>query len=458
MLEHKPKIMIGIPGFAGVVPEAQESLARLIFRCGRDLPQYDFALEMVVKREQFRARNQLVDAAIASDCEYLLMLDDDMIVPPDLIERLLAHDKDVTGALYYQRGGAFHPVIMQTLKHDTGEMTARFLEPFDPVITNPGLHEVDVIGGGCMLFRVDIFRKLTPPYFWWEDTLGTDIAICTRLKDAGVQIWVDTSLELGHMGERQVVTRHSIPLGTQLAGSVRENLWHDAMAFLGMPHGELESAMTQAAHPTQRQAYWQRAERDTWSGVRDFYTAGNDWHVLNLLFWAMTKRDQIFEWVINQGERFFGQEAQVLDLGPGIGMTSLALAERGHQVLALDLAGAPTLDFLEWRALRRNCAPRLKMAGFKEPVPELDFGPVFDCALLVSMLEHCWQPYETLTWTIAQLKPGGMLLCDFLHAEVRDDEPQHLLRYDPATLPHWLYEHGMEQAADAYWLWKKRGA
>lgn len=457
-LNGKPKILIGVPGFAGIVPEAQESFARMIFRCGRDLPQYDFALEIVVKREQFRARNQLVDAAIASGCDYLLMLDDDMIVPPDLVARLLAHDKDVIGALYWQRGGAFHPVLMHAAQQPTGEFIARFYAPFDPVITQPGLHAVDVIGGGCMLFKVDIFRKLTPPYFWWEDRLGTDIAICTRLKDAGVQIWVDTSIELGHMSDRQVVTGKSIPLATQAMGEVQEQLWEDAIAYLGFHSSELESCMTRAAHHTQRQKYWAMAPRDTWEGVRDFYTSFGEWHVCNLLFWAMSKRDQMAEWLLTQSDRLLPRGSHILDLGPGIGMLTVAMAQKGHQLLAMDLEGVVTLDFLRWRRMKRALQKdSLIIKTFTTPAPESNLLVPVDCALLLSMIEHCWAPYDTLAWTIRQLRPGGLLLCDYRHAEHREEEPQHLLRYDPTTLGQWLYEHGMEQAPEFYWLWKKRG-
>lgn len=454
----KPKILIGIPGFAGIVPEAQESFARMIFRCGRDLPQYDFALEIIVKREQFRARNTLIDAAIASGCDYLLMLDDDMIVPPNLVSRLLAHDKDVVGALYWQRGGAFHPVLMHMIEQPTGEFLPRFYDPFDPVVTQPGLYPVDVIGGGCMLFKVDTFHKLTPPYFWWESQLGTDIAICMRFKAVGVQIWVDTSIELGHMSDRQVVTGKSIPLGTQAMGEVQEQLWEDAVAYLRLHSSELESRMTQAAHPTQRQKKWAAAPRDTWKGVRDFYTSFGEWHILNLLFWAMSKRDQMAEWLLTQSDRLLPRGNDILDLGPGIGMLTVALAQKGHHLIAMDLAGAPTLEFLRWRQTRRALQQSdILLKTFSTPAPESNLVCPVDCALLLSMIEHCWAPYDTLEWTIRQLRPGGLLLCDYMHADHREEEPQHLLHYDQATLPHWLYEHGMEQAPEFYWLWKKRG-
>ena len=82
------KILIGFPAFDGVVAEAQQSVFSLVYRIGRDMPDYDLAIHIGYRREQFRARNNIVDAAIAADMDYILMLDDDMIVPHNLLQQL----------------------------------------------------------------------------------------------------------------------------------------------------------------------------------------------------------------------------------------------------------------------------------------------------------------------------------------------------------------------------------
>ena len=53
-MTEREKILIGVPGYNGIVPEAMQSFLGMIFRCGRDLPEYDVAVEIVVKKEQFR--------------------------------------------------------------------------------------------------------------------------------------------------------------------------------------------------------------------------------------------------------------------------------------------------------------------------------------------------------------------------------------------------------------------
>ncbi len=345
----REKIMIGVPGFAGIQPEAQEAFMRMVFRCGRDLPQYDFAVQIITKSEQFRARNRLVDMALAADCTYLLMLDDDMIVPHDLISRLMAHGKDIVGALYWQRGGSFHPVIMRRTDLPQGGFHSTFYAPNDDIIMQQGLHEVDIIGGGCMLFKVDIFRQITPPYFWWEHTLGTDIAICTRFKEAGVPIFVDTSIELGHIGNRLIITRDEIPVAQQTVGAMKEQVLRDAREYLKMSAGEIESACVQASELTVRQEHWNRKPRETWEQIREFYTTEGDWHILNLLFWALQKNTSMVQWILTSLAGKLKERRvvpSILDLGPGIGIPSFHLAQvMGCEVVMADIEGAPTLDF-----------------------------------------------------------------------------------------------------------------
>lgn len=454
------KIFIGVPGFAGIQPEAQESFIRMLFRCGRDLPQYNFLVHIVSKSEQFRARNRIVDAAMAADADYLLMLDDDMIVPHDLIHKLLAHDKDVVGALYWQRGGSFHPVLMRSMPLPEGGFHSSFYASNDPVICNPGLHEVDIIGGGCMFFKMDVFRKLMPPYFWWEHHLGTDIAICTRLREAGVKIYCDTSIELGHLrNEKEVITRDCIPLADQAMGAMKEELLQDVRAYFSLSLGEMESEAIKASQAELRRSYWHAEPRDTWEQVKKFYREHGEWHIKNLLYWAMARATSIDQWLM---AGHLPERATILDLGPGIGAPTFHLAStHGYEVILADIRGAATMEFLKWRIRHRHLqASAVQLLEFDDPVPSTTFVNGVDCVVLESMLDHCWDAYATLEWALKQVKPGGYLLCDYVtgrkDAGKEDLEPQHLTTYDQFTIPQWLYERGFDESAKHPFLFQRR--
>lgn len=454
----KPKILIGVPGFNGLQPEVQQHFNAMIFRCGRDLPAYDFLVKIEVKKEQFRARNALVDAAIAAGCTYLLMLDDDMVVPPDLIQRLLVHEKDLVGALYWQRGGAFHPLVMKAVELENGDFHPEYYAATDTLIQVPGLYPVDIIGGGCMFFKVDCFRKISPPYFWWEHSMGTDIAICTRFREAGIQPYIDTSIELGHLrNDRDVITRADIPLALQAMGRMKEELLADARSYFGMAMGELESTMLAASMHEARQYRWEEKPRDTWEGIRDFYTSHGDWHIFNILYWGMAKYPPMVQWLLTEAAGKLPPGSRILDLGPGVGVPSIHLATAlGYRVTVADIEGAATLKFVEWRKrFHKLDDTAFQIRTFRTPVP--DFTTQVDCVVMISMLDHCPDAYGTLQWAIDQLAPGGILVCDYqTNSKEHNTEGQHLITYDQYTLPTWLREHGMDESPKYEWLFTKR--
>lgn len=452
----KQKLLIAVPGFHGIQPEVQTPFMAMMYHCGRVLSQaYDIAPAILTKREQFRARNNLVDQAIGGGFDWLLMLDDDMIVPYDLLPRLLTHDKDICGALYYQRGGGYHPVIMVKAKQSNGDWVARFIRYDHPMLKEPGLHKVDVIGGGCMLFKVDVFRKLLPPYFWWEYTTGTDIAICTRLADAGFAIYCDTSLELGHLrSDRDVITSRTVPLSLQATGEVNECLWQDAAEYLRMPEVELESAMNQASIPEQHRDKW--GTRATDPERHNYYREHGNWHLFNLLYFNMLARVPAKEWMLLQASGVLGAGGRVIDYGCGLGHLTIPLADRGQHVIAVELADTPTGAFVRWRLAKHHLEHHVQLYELAEGgAPLLPLEIPADGACCISVLEHLTDPWGVIQWLTAHIKSGGFLVVDYA-CHKKDDEPQHLVRYDPQTFEADMRSYGWTVSPEYPWLFLKR--
>jgi len=67
------------------------------------------------------------------------------------------------------------------------------------------LVEVDATGAGCIMYDMEVFRKIPPPWFEFkrqQETgapVGEDIGMCRKLKAAGYKIFVDTSIPSVHM-------------------------------------------------------------------------------------------------------------------------------------------------------------------------------------------------------------------------------------------------------------------
>jgi len=145
-------------------------------------------------------RNSIVQDAKESNCTHLLMCDTDQVYHPETITRLLAHDLDVVGCLVYRRYPPFDPLMLRGKINEY--QTVKEWEPNTLV-------EVDATGTGCLLFKMDVFRAMMPPWFRVRTAengkhVGEDIGFCSDLRQAGYKIFVDTSVPAGHLSQMQI--------------------------------------------------------------------------------------------------------------------------------------------------------------------------------------------------------------------------------------------------------------
>ena len=62
-------------------------------------------------REVGDARNLIVDQALNENCEFILFLDDDVIVPPNVFTQLYSHKKDIVSGLYTTKSIPSYPLV-----------------------------------------------------------------------------------------------------------------------------------------------------------------------------------------------------------------------------------------------------------------------------------------------------------------------------------------------------------
>jgi hypothetical protein len=140
------------------------------------------------------ARNRSVEGAIERDCEYVLFIDYDVLVPRDAFTRLVARNTPMVGGLYFTKAKPPWPLVLIG-GHSTMDWT-------------PGdLVKVDATGMGCMLLRVDLLKKLDPPWFDTGASLTEDgrewhtedTYFFKRVKEElGLSPYVDTAVSCIH--------------------------------------------------------------------------------------------------------------------------------------------------------------------------------------------------------------------------------------------------------------------
>lgn len=192
----------------------------------RHAGQFEISLGMATRSEQYRARNKLIRNAHAEGADFLLMIDDDQTLHecPDIIDKFWELGKPIAGGLYYNRCGAYFPVVMKEFKGPNNRMHVQFIE-HDDIPTEPA--PVDVLGGGCHWVEMNVFDKLKEHHFWPfpadegggplevyypHPTLGLDIHFCMRARQLGYECWLHPGVKLGHLRhEREVITHDTLP-------------------------------------------------------------------------------------------------------------------------------------------------------------------------------------------------------------------------------------------------------
>lgn len=141
--------------------------------------------------------NLNVDHALAKGATEILHLDVDQAVPKDVLARMRAHNKDIVSALTPLRMEPYDWSMFKFLPD--GQRGATREQPVRR------LQRVDAVGCGCMLVQAHVYRSLRPPWFCTEcDDLGmrmvrsSDFFFFQKVKEAGYEVWVDTTLESGH--------------------------------------------------------------------------------------------------------------------------------------------------------------------------------------------------------------------------------------------------------------------
>ena len=158
---------------------------------------YDY--EVVTKEGSILHSNRehIALKSIESGCTHLLFIDSDMSFEADAAERLLARDKDIIGVPYNLR------VFPKTSTVKVWDENGKELMEYQ----GNGLIKVAAVGTGFMLIRTEVFSKLSHPWFFWrakengEVLEGEDSWFCRKAREAGYDIWCDTTVNMKHWGE-----------------------------------------------------------------------------------------------------------------------------------------------------------------------------------------------------------------------------------------------------------------
>ena len=145
-----------------------------------------------------KARNKIHnDFVTRSKYPYLMMLDSDVLFPPDMLEKLMAHKLPIVGGWYKDKKAKdHHPAVYDFVEDQSG--VAVFRHRKEP---GTGLEKVSGMGAGCWFMTRAVAEALgDEPYGKNIAGGGEDMKLCRRLIELGIPLHVDWSINCAHIG------------------------------------------------------------------------------------------------------------------------------------------------------------------------------------------------------------------------------------------------------------------
>ena len=200
------KILIAVPTFESIYPDTFKSIYDL------DKAGHECIFEFIRGYDVATARNKIAQRAMDLKTDYVLMVDNDVVLPHDALVNLLDDAKEVCLGYYAHRGvdniyhGRTSICKVGYMNYPLeSEYTAAEMEDLEAA----GRHKIIIHGGGmgCALIHTSMFHKIKYPWFDWvnynnekRNMLSEDLYFCEQVRNqARTAIWTDSRVCCGHM-------------------------------------------------------------------------------------------------------------------------------------------------------------------------------------------------------------------------------------------------------------------
>lgn len=192
------KIIVGVNTLTAVDQAVYSNHCQFWYRLGRSMQDFDFMLINPRRMSIDNMRNTAAKIAIESNADYLLFIDDDVLVPLDALSRLLAANADIAAGWTLIRGYPFKNMFFRYT-----DETKTNLENYPDsafVYDEFGNIPCDAVGFSCVLIKVDLLKKIQVPYFVTGPYNTEDIYFClkARLVEPDLKIVVDPRILTSH--------------------------------------------------------------------------------------------------------------------------------------------------------------------------------------------------------------------------------------------------------------------
>lgn len=235
VVKRSLKVVVGIPLMGGTPSQSYHDRMLMFKYLGHReehdyqkgiFPHYTFSLNCTGDILVQYARERFAQSVIEMDADYLFMIDDDMLAPPDLFYRLAENDKDICGALAFTRNPDHKPVIYDVIEGvDPANRQPYYINKFAMNYPRNTLVQCDAVGFGAVLIKRKVLDAIREPRFMGLAGCGEDITFCYKAKKLGFEVWMDTRIKLGHLGAPVIITEEYHDIWTKMSPEQRAKIF-----------------------------------------------------------------------------------------------------------------------------------------------------------------------------------------------------------------------------------------
>lgn len=202
------KIAVGINSLVCSQHAAYSNHLQFFYKLGRKYKdEIEFCLINPNRMPIDRMRNMAAEYSLFNEFDYLLFLDDDVLVPLDCMDKLIHCMKfaDIAAGDVCIRSYPFnHMAFRYVDKHN-------MLAIEDWPEGESTIAEVDAVGFSLCLIKVELLKKVPQPFFITGVTNTEDIYFCLKAKKhvADCNIVVDRSIDCGHILWNEVISQEN---------------------------------------------------------------------------------------------------------------------------------------------------------------------------------------------------------------------------------------------------------
>lgn len=208
------KVLIAVPTFETIFPDTFKSIYDL------NVSGLDASFEFVRGYDCATARNHIAQLAIDKGADSVLMVDNDVVLPRDVLKNLLEDQKDVCLGFYAHRDSdnVYRGRTCVCKLYDENQKKY-FNYPLESEYTadelkamrEAGQYKVMIHGGGmgCALIKTSVFKMIAYPWYDWVNykdgkrgMLSEDLYFCEECRKYGINIYTDTRAVCGHILRR----------------------------------------------------------------------------------------------------------------------------------------------------------------------------------------------------------------------------------------------------------------